>query len=285
MSAADRTAAPLNGRSIGVFDSGVGGLTVLRALRTALPAESFLYLGDTARLPYGTKSEHTVVRYAIQAADELVTRDIKCLVVACNTASAAALPAMRERYAGLPVIGVIEPGARAACAATRNGRIAVLATDSTVRGGAYTRAIAALNPHARVTVIACSLFVALAEEGWTDGTVAEAAAARYLQPLLAAGPEAPDTLVLGCTHFPVLTPIIAATLGSAVHIVDSALTTASAVRAELERSALLCTTAQSEAPREQLRCLATDGVERFAAIGGRFLGQAIDPATVELIDL
>ncbi len=172
-----------------------------------MPTESFLYLGDTARLPYGTKSAHTVARYAIQAADELVERDIKCLVVACNTAAAAALPAMRERYSGLPVTGVIEPGARAACAATVNGRIAVLGTDSTVRGGAYTRAIVALNPQAQVSAIACSLFVALAEEGWTEGTVAQAAAARYLQPLFTSA--APDTLVLGCTHFPVLAAVIA----------------------------------------------------------------------------
>ncbi len=286
MSAAG-TAAAVRARPIGVFDSGVGGLTVLRALRAAMPAESFLYLGDTARLPYGTKSAYTVVRYAIQAADELVGRDIKCLVVACNTAAAAALPAMRERYAGLPVIGVIEPGARAACAATVNGRIAVLGTDSTVRGGAYTRAIMALNPRAQVSAIACSLFVALAEEGWTEGAVAEAAAARYLQPLLAAG--APDTLVLGCTHFPVLAAVIAGVVGGGVRIVDSALTTATAVRAELERGELLrgaaTDAAADDAAGNGLEFLATDGIERFAAIGGRFLGQAIDPTTVELIDL
>jgi glutamate racemase len=254
-----------------------------------MPAESFLYLGDTARLPYGTKSAHTVVRYAIQAADELVARDIKCLVVACNTAAAAALPAMRERYAGMPVIGVIEPGARAACEATRTGRIAVLATDSTVRGGAYTRAILALNPRAQVSAVACSLFVALAEEGWTEGAVAEAAAARYLQPLLQDAAAAPDTLVLGCTHFPVLAAVIAGVVGGGVRIVDSALTTAVAVRAELTRGGLLRTPATDmaggHAAGHELAFLATDGVERFAAIGSRFLGQAMDPATIELIDL
>ena len=254
-----------------------------------MPAESFLYLGDTARLPYGTKSAHTVVRYAIQAADELVAREVKCLVVACNTASAAALPAMRERYPSLPVIGVIEPGARAACAATVNGRIAVLGTDSTVRSGAYTRAIMALNPQAQVSATACSLFVALAEEGWSQGAVAEAAAARYLQPLLMNAAYAPDTLVLGCTHFPVLAAVIAAVVGGGVRIVDSALTTARAVRAELERGGLLRAAATDMAggagAGNELEFLATDGVERFAAIGGRFLGQAIDPATIELIDL
>jgi glutamate racemase len=275
----------LASRPIGVFDSGVGGLTVLRALHAALPGESFLYLGDTARLPYGTKSEHTVVRYALQAADELVARDIKCLVVACNTASAAALAAMRERYAGIPVIGVIEPGARAACEATRNGSIAVLGTDSTVRGGAYTRAIHALMPEASVSAIACSLFVALAEEGWTDGTVAEAAAARYLHPLWSGIAPVPDTLVLGCTHFPMLAGTIAATIGSGVRIVDSALTTAEAVRLELAAAGLACPSAANAAVAGELQFLVTDGIERFAAIGSRFLGQTIDPATVTLIDM
>ena len=273
------------GLPIGVFDSGVGGLTVLRALRAELPAESFIYLGDTARLPYGTKSEHTVARYALQAADALIERGIKCLVVACNTASAAALPALQERYAELPVIGVIEPGARAACAASKSGRIAVLATESTVRGGAYTQAITRLRPDARVTAIACAIFVALAEEGWTDGAVAQAAAARYLQPLLDAASLAPDTLVLGCTHFPMLTGVIAAALGAGTGIVDSARTTADAVCAELERLQLLRPALAPLPPAAALQFLATDGVERFAAIGGRFLGQPIDAAAVELIDL
>ena len=269
----------LSERPIGVFDSGVGGLTVLRALRAALPAESFLYLGDTARLPYGTKSEHTVVRYALQAADELVERDIKALVVACNTASAAALPALQQRHAGLPVIGVIEPGARAACAASTRGQIAVLATESTVRGGAYARAIARLRPDARVRSLACPLFVALAEEGWTEGAVAEAAAARYLAPL--AGQA--DTLVLGCTHFPVLATVIAACFGPEVRIVDSAATTAAAVRRELADRGLL-RDAGGASPAGW-RFLATDGAERFAAVGARFLGAPIAAANVELIDL
>ena len=171
-------------RPIGVFDSGVGGLTVLAALRAELPHEQFVYLGDTARLPYGTKSAATVVRYALQAADALVARDVKALVVACNTASAAALPSMRERFGALPVIGVVEPGADAAVAATRSGGIAVIGTEATVRGGAYQRAIAQRRPDATVTVLACQLFVALAEEGWTQGEVARAIAQRYLAPLL-----------------------------------------------------------------------------------------------------
>jgi glutamate racemase len=267
-------------RPVGVFDSGVGGLTVLRALRAALPGESFLYLGDTARLPYGTKSAHTVVRYALQAADELVGRGIKCLVVACNTASAAALEAMRQRFGDLPVIGVIEPGAAAAVRATRTGRIAVLATDGTIRGGAYERAIARLAPQAQVSGLACGLFVALAEEGWVDGPVAAAAAERYLAPLRA-GPGRPDTLVLGCTHFPVLEPVIARAMGEGVCIVDSAATTAVAVAGELAARGLLAPAGTSAT----LQCLATDGSARFAAIGARFLGAPLASDDIELIDL
>ena len=269
------------GASIGVFDSGVGGLTVLRALQAALPDENYIYLGDTARLPYGTKSVETVVRYALQAADELVARDVKALVIACNTASAAALGALRERFAPLPVIGVIEPGAQAACAASVSGRIAVIATEGTVRNGAYQQAIARLRPDAVVQAVACQLFVALAEEGWTEGEVAEAAAARYLKPLFADRAAAPDALVLGCTHYPALCGVIAATIGSAVRIVDSAETTARATQATLRAADLLRT---GSGPGT-LRFLATDGVARFASVGGRFLGRSLDAAEVQLIDL
>ena len=273
----------LASQPIGVFDSGVGGLTVLRALRAELPAESFLYLGDTARLPYGTKSEHTVARYALQAADELVERDIKCLVVACNTASAAALPALQQRYADLPVIGVIEPGARAACAASKSGRIVVLGTDSTVRGGAYPLAIARIRPAAQVTAIACAMFVALAEEGWTDGPVVAAVAERYLAQLREAAAGGPDTLVLGCTHFPVLGLAIAAAAGPGMCLVDSAATTAASVRNELAARALL--RPGSDGAAASIRCLATDDIERFARVSGLFLGQSIAAHEVELIDL
>jgi len=273
--------SPDSGRPIGVFDSGVGGLTVLRALRSGLPAESFVYLGDTARLPYGTKSAHTVERYALQAADLLVARDIKCLVVACNTASAAALPAMRARYQQIPVIGVIEPGARAACAASRSGRMAVLATESTVRGGAYQLAIGRIRPEARVWAVACGLFVALAEEGWVEGPIAAAVAARYLEPFRADDEHKIDTVVLGCTHFPVLGGLIAAAAGSGVQIVDSAATTAATVREELARRSLL---QAGNATGAKLKLLATDGVERFASVGGRFLGTTLRAADVELVD-
>lgn len=268
-------------QAIGVFDSGVGGLTVLRALQASLPNENYIYLGDTARLPYGTKSVETVVRYALQAADELVERQVKALVIACNTASAAALGALRERFAPLPVIGVIEPGAQAACAASASGRIAVIATEGTVRNGAYQQAIARLRPDARVQAVACQLFVALAEEGWTEGTVAEAAAARYLQPLFADGSHVPDTLVLGCTHYPALRDVIAAAAGRAVRIVDSAETTARATRDILQSADLL----RPAGTPGQVHFLATDGVARFASVGGRFLGRALDAAEIELIDL
>ena len=272
---------PIQDHAIGVFDSGVGGLTVLRALHETMPAEHLLYLGDTARLPYGTKSAETVVRYALQAAEELVERGIKALVVACNTASAAALSAMRQRFSAIPVIGVIEPGAQAACAASRNGRIAVLATEGTVRGGAYQRAIQALRADAQVTALPCQLFVALAEEGWTSGTVAEAAARQYLEPLFAGAGAHADTVVLGCTHFPLLAPVIAQVAGPQVQLVDSAATTAAATQQQLGALGLL-RAAQGET---QLRFLATDGAERFAAVGSRFLGRPVTVGDVELIDL
>lgn len=265
---------------IGVFDSGVGGLTVLRALREALPREDFLYLGDTARLPYGTKSGETVVRYALQASRLLAARAIKCLVVACNTASAVALPAMRASYAGLPVIGVLEPGAVAACAATRSGHIAVIATDGTVRGGAYQAAIRALRPDARVTALACQVFVALAEEGWTNGAVATEVARRYLGDLYDGhGGDAPDTIVLGCTHFPMLIEPIRAVAGADVAIVDSAATAAAATRGRLRELDLL------GSAQGRLTLLATDSPERFARVGSAFLGEQIGAEQIELVTL
>lgn len=265
-------------RPIGVFDSGVGGLTVLRALREHLPDESLLYLGDMARLPYGSKSPHTVARYARQAADVLVSRGIKLLVVACNTASALALEELRMAFPRIPVIGVLEPGAAAACAATRSGRIAVIATEGTVRGGAYTRAIRALRPDAEVLAAACPLFVALAEEGWHDGPVVEAVARRYLQPLFDAEP--PDVLVLGCTHFPVLARTLAAVAGPGTTLVDSAHTTAETVAATVRRLNLTARTGSTE-----VHYMTTDTPERFARVAEGFLPASLHPRHVELIDL
>jgi glutamate racemase len=268
---------------IGVFDSGVGGLTVLRALLEVLPGEDFLYLGDTARLPYGTKSADSIRRYSLQAAATLRRRGVKCLVVACNTASAVALDALTAEFAPVPVLGVVEPGAAAACAATRSGRIAVVATESTVRGGAYQAAIRRLRPDAVVEARACPLFVALAEEGWTEGPVVEAVVHRYLDGLFGADPGSrPDTLVLGCTHFPVLAPAIRRVLGAQVAVVDSAATTAAARVRALDERGLRRSRA---AGRGTVDLLATDGAERFARVGGTFLGRPLEPADVEVVDL
>jgi glutamate racemase len=264
---------------IGVFDSGIGGLTVLAALLRALPHERFLYLGDTARLPYGTKSSQTVARYAVQAAEALGRHGVKCLVVACNTAAAVGLDAVRARVGGFPVIGVIEPGAQAACAASGSGHIAVIATEATVRGGAYQRAILERRADARVVQLPTQLLVALAEEGLVEGPVAQGVVNHYLGAVFSVG-SPPDTLVLGCTHFPTLAPTIREVLGPKVRIVDSALTTAAAVRDELLAAGIART-----GGAQSVQFLATDGPERFARVGSRFLGRAIEPRHIELIDL
>jgi glutamate racemase len=267
---------------IGVFDSGVGGLTVLRAIRAALPVESTIYLGDTARVPYGTKSRDSVLRYSLQASDQLVRRGIKLLVVACNTASATSLPELRAHLAPLPVIGVVEPGAAAAVAASAAHRHLVLATEATVAQRAYTRAIRALDAHAQVEELACSLFVALAEEGWVEGAVAAAATVAYLERVTErAAPERPDTVILGCTHFPLLRGAIREVLGPAPSIVDSATATAGAVATMLEGAGL----ARRSTGRGALRLLVTDGAARFARLGPRFLGEGFAAADVELVDL
>ena len=287
---------------IGIFDSGVGGLTVLAALLKRLPHEHYHYLGDTARLPYGTKSSATIVRYSLQVAERLVERHIKLLVVACNTATAAALPHLQKAYPHLPVLGVVEPGARAACKVSRSGKIAVLGTESTIRGQAYTRAIQALRPEARVTGIPCTLFVSLAEEGWMTGDVAKAVAVRYLTPMLGGGfdrSNAPDCLVLGCTHFPPLAPVIQSVVGDDVVLVDSAATTAEAVEDRLRELDLLRPARPVDAPApaahfangldagvlSRLHFLTTDAPERFARVGGLFLGMPLDPDSLELVTL
>lgn len=272
---------PGDDRPIGVFDSGMGGLTVLRALLARLPNERFVYLGDTARLPYGTKSPETVQAYALQATRLLVSEGVKMVVVACNTASAVALSPLARALSPVPVIGVIEPGARAGVAATRNNHIAVIATEGTVKGAAYARAIAALNGGIKVVQQPCQLFVALAEEGWTDSPATRAAAEQYLAPLFSA-PSAPDTLVLGCTHFPVLADTIQKIIGTEVALVDSAETTALAVAEALTSGGLGIT---SKTNAGAARIFATDSPERFARVGTVFLGRPIDVEAVELVDL
>lgn len=274
----------------------MGGLTVLKALAAELPGEQFIYLGDTARLPYGTKSAETVTRYALQAAEALAGHGIKALVVACNTASAVGLPAIRERLERIPVIGVIEPGAQAACRVSKSGHIAVIGTEGTVRGGVYQEAIHRLRPDARVSARSTQLFVALAEEGLHEGAIAVSVARHYLDPLFEAPPanastgtsgpsgmsrgSVPDTLVLGCTHFPMLAGAIRAAVGPSVRLVDSAATTAKVVSEQLGPDLRA-----SAGRRTGVRFLATDGPERFARVGSRFLGQAISANDVELIDL
>lgn len=267
----------MNEASIGVFDSGMGGLTVMRALTARLPRESFLYLGDTARLPYGTKSADTVKRYALQASRALMDRGVKMVVVACNTASVA-LPALQEALAPLPVIGVIEPGAAAALAAAPEGPIAVIATEGTVKGGAYVRALQARG-QMPVVQQACPLFVPMTEEGLIEGPIVEAIVHRYLDPLLATVPK-PRCLLLGCTHYPALKPVIARIAGD-VKLVDSADTTAMAVEKLLVERRLA---ASGDGPVSR-KFLATDAPDRFARVGEIFLGSAIDPGDVELIDL
>ncbi len=265
---------------IGVFDSGVGGLTVVKAIREVLPHENIIYLGDTARLPYGTKSSGSIARYATQATASLQQYDIKMLVVACNTASAVALDVLRAQLTDIPVVGVIEPGARAAVDARPGGSHLVLATTATASLHAYREAILAIDSAASVREQACEMLVALAEEGWTNGDIAEAIVRRYLQ---AAADDAftPETIILGCTHFPLLREAILRLVGASVEVIDSAGTTAALVREILFNSASLV---KGDEPGT-LRLLATDGAARFARVGGQFLGDALTVEDVLLVDL
>lgn len=263
-------------RAVGVFDSGVGGLTVLRELRRQIPAEALVYLGDTARVPYGTKSPPTVLRYAHEAARFLLAQRVKLLVVACNTASAVALDELTERYQ-VPVVGVIEPGARRALEVTRNGRIGVIGTEGTVRSGAYERALRAIRSDVVVFAAACPLFVPLAEEGWANHEIARLAAQDYLAPLLSRGI---DTLVLGCTHYPLLKQILQEVAGPDVRLVDSARETAKAVASQLNEHSLM----QRSTPALPPRYFVTDIPDRFERVGGSFLGEPLHGVTTISLD-
>jgi len=249
-------------RAIGIFDSGVGGLTVFKEIAHLLPGENLIYLGDTARVPYGTKSVTTVRRYALEAAEFLVDQGVKLLVVACNTASAVALPALRERFQ-LPVIGVIEPGARRA-AESQNRRIGVIGTAGTINSDRYPEAIHALLPDAQTTSVACPLFVPLAEEGWAEHEIARLTAVEYLQPLLAAKI---DTLVLGCTHYPLLRNTLQKVLGTGVIMVDSAEETAKSVQQLFRQQGLAN---PEHGGRRDF--FVTDVPTRFEHVGQAFLG-------------
>ena len=248
---------------IGVFDSGIGGLTVAAALKTLLPSETIFYIGDTARVPYGGKSRKTVERYSIEIGGLLLAEQAKIIVVACNTASALAVPRMKELFKA-PVQGVVSPGARAAISATKIGRIGVIGTRATISSGAYERAIHAIDPTARVFSEACPLLVPLMEEGLFDDPITDQVLQRYLAPLLA---EGIDTLVLGCTHYPLARTAIARAAGPAVTLVDSAENCALAVKALLDSS-------QLSAPAEQLGRLdvaLTDSTEGFLRTAERAL--------------
>lgn len=268
--------------AIGIFDSGIGGLTVLRALKDALPEEETIYLGDTARVPYGTRSPETVARYAGQAAAFMAEKRVKLLVVACNTASAVALDALQSgaKGAAFPVIGVIEPGAREALRLTRTGRVGVIGTEATIRSGAYTRALKALDPGVSVFTKACPLFVPLAEEGWEETEVAALVAERYLSGFRDLGV---DTLILGCTHYPVIRGVIERTLGEAITLVDSAKATAVRVREALKEQGLIRPAKASEPGDRGDRFYVTDAHERFVKVGSRFLGR--DMAGVITVEL
>ncbi len=271
--------APDPSLPIGVFDSGVGGLTVAAALRRRLPAEHLLYLGDVARLPYGTKSPATVVRYALQAAHFLVRRGVKLLVMACNTASAHALGEVAEALAPLPVLGVVEAGAAAAAAASRTGGIVVAATEGTTASGVYPRAIAARRPDARVSQVACPLFVALAEEGMTAGPIAEAVVRASLGERFAA-PAGNDTLLLGCTHFPLLVPALRAALGHGPALVDCG-------EAVADQAATLLAAHGLTAPEGAggIRLAATGGAGRVARHAAALLPGWTGGTPVEEVDL
>ncbi len=242
-------------RSIGVFDSGIGGLTVVKALRDLLPNENIFYLGDTARVPYGNKSAETVERYAIELANILTAENAKVIIVACNTVSSVAIPKLRA-HVKVPVIGVIEPGAQAAIAITRNRHVGVIGTRATIRSGAYENALRALNVHVRVTSQACPLLVPLIEEGLLNDSLTDQTIGRYLDPMMTDGI---DTLVLGCTHYPLLAGAIGRALGDKIKLVDSAQNCATAVRNLLDRQSLRSTSSVAG----NLRVALTDAADNF----------------------
>jgi glutamate racemase len=260
---------------IGVFDSGFGGLTVLRELRRVLPAADYLYFGDTAHLPYGAKSVRTVAKYAIAAAHFLEQHGIEMLVVACNTATALAYDEINAAV-GVPVVGVVGPGAERAAAISKTGKAAVIATEATVSSHAYRKALEALGLEA--TEKACPLFVPLVEEGWVEHPVTEQVAHIYIDEIFRqdAGARDADVLLLGCTHYPLLRPLLRRVVPSGVEIVDSAESTAARVVELLEKKS-------GSAESGRLRCYATDSVDKFRRLGGKFLGCPIQD--IELVDI
>ena len=257
-----------NTAPIGVFDSGIGGLTVVRELISQLPNESIIYFGDTARVPYGPKSPDTVLRYSREITSYLKDEGVKAVVIACNTATAHALLALREEF-DLPIVGVIEPGARAAVSATKTKHVGVIGTAGTIKSGAYEKEIKRLLPDAAVTAQACALFVPLVEEGWVDSEPTRAIARNYLAPLVTAEV---DTLVLGCTHYPLMKTVIGNVIGRDVRLIDSAEETAREAGSVLRANSLDNKTPNSA----RYRFIASDAPDTFLSLGQRFLGSAID---------
>jgi glutamate racemase len=260
---------------VGVFDSGIGGLTVAQEIIRQLPGESVVYFGDTARVPYGPKSPDTVRRYSQEIADFLLTQGVKAIVIACNTATAHALTMLREKLS-IPVIGVVEPGARAAVASSKSNRIGVIGTVGTIKSGAYERAIRALSPDAIITARACPLFVPLVEEGWNEHPAARLVAEEYLRPFAAAEI---DTLVLGCTHYPLLKPLLAEILGPSVRLIDSAEQTAAETARTLDARQIVT----SDGHDVTHRFIASDDPLQFLQLGQRFLGGTIEGVEVRTL--
>jgi glutamate racemase len=257
----------MKNRPIGVFDSGIGGLTVLKEIIRELPNESTIYLGDTARVPYGIRSPETVIRYSFENTKFLFSKDIKLLVVACNTASSLSLDAIKNSIS-IPVIGVIEPGAKAAVRVTRNKKIGIIGTEATIKSSSYTKAIEIIDRSIEIFGLACPLFVPLVEEGWTEGNVASLIAKEYLESLK---DKDIDTLVLGCTHYPLMKKVIAEVMGKGIRLIDSAVETSHEIKIILEAINL-----NRELKNGPLReFYVTDSPERFIEVGERFLGHKI----------
>jgi glutamate racemase len=254
-------------KPIGVFDSGIGGLTVAKAIMEELPNESIVYFGDTARVPYGTKSKSTIVRFSLENVEFLLKLNVKCIVIACNTASSWALPTLR-RYFKVPLIGVIRPGARAAVQRTRNRRVGVIGTDATIKSRAYELEIKRLDSSISVFSQSCPLFVPIVESGGLNGSISSQIAEVYLQPLKK---QRIDTLILGCTHYPLLSPLIQQAIGPETRLVDSAIQTASEVKGLLAWNEWMANTKA----KTQHKFFVTDETDYFVRVGEKFLGKQI----------
>lgn len=265
----------VDSRPIGVFDSGIGGLTVFKELALRLPDESFVYFGDTARVPYGSRSKDTIIKYTFQCVRFLLSNNVKAIVIACNTASATALPSLKDAF-DIPIIGVIEPGAYAAVRANKNGTIGIIGTQATIRSGAYSAAIHKIDASKSIVSNPCPLFVPLVEEGWAGTEVARLTAAEYLKPIIAGGA---DTVIMGCTHYPLLRGVVAQTIGDGVTLIDPAEETAVEFEMILERNSLK----GKKDSHPGYSYFVSDDPERFVKVGTAFLGRDIE--NIEKIDI